>query len=191
MIQNIAHRCCSRILELSYKHESLQKLKTAIRSTPIGSALRLLINDIPHYERWRSYHHNMRRDNNKSKVPENYFSVITTAYDTPIEYLEELFSSFITQPDIDKIEWVLLDNGSKDPDVIKYLKNLRCNNFIKYYREEYNLGIIGGMRYCLEKATNKYIIPVDSDDVLYTNCFRNIYRFSRKSFIVRTKRFSE
>jgi hypothetical protein len=42
------------------------------------------------------------------------------------------------------------------------------------YRVEHNIGIAEGMRYCLERATCDYVVPVDSDDVLSLDAFRRI-----------------
>jgi hypothetical protein len=45
---------------------------------------------------------------------------------------------------------------------------------------EENLGIIGGQRYCLEKASGRYILPVDSDDLLYPDALAVMAGYIRK-----------
>ncbi len=38
---------------------------------------------------------------------------------------------------------------------------------VRLERSEANLGIVGGLRRCLELASGRYVLPVDSDDFLY------------------------
>ncbi len=37
---------------------------------------------------------------------------------------------------------------------------------VRVLREPQNLGIVGGMRVCLEAATGRYVVPLDADDLL-------------------------
>ena len=41
-------------------------------------------------------------------------------------------------------------------------------------RVEANLGIIGGMRRCLHRASGRYILPLDSDDYLFPDCVQTL-----------------
>ncbi len=63
-------------------------------------------------------------------------------------------------------EWVLLDNGSTAPDTLRELARIARDARVRLLRVDQNLGIVGGMRYCLERATGRYVVPVDSDDLL-------------------------
>jgi len=83
-----------------------------------------------------------------------------------------LVESVLKQPKSIPFEWVLLDNGSTKPETVSFLQRLGRYPFVRLHRVEENLGIIGGMRFCLEHAKNRYILPLDSDDYLYPDCTR-------------------
>jgi len=91
-------------------------------------------------------------------------SIISTVYDTPPVYLRELADSVQTWRDF---EWVLLDNGSRSAETRRALAVIAADPGVKLLRVEQNLGIIGGMRHVLERATGRYVLPVDSDDYLF------------------------
>jgi hypothetical protein len=100
------------------------------------------------------------------------FSLLTSAWNTPVEYLDVLAKSVIGQWDYPTFEWIVLDNGSTNPDTIAYIQGLARHSQVKIFRVDVNLGIVGGMRYCLERATGRYVLPLDSDDYLYPDCLR-------------------
>ena len=92
-------------------------------------------------------------------------SFLTPIWNTPVKYLGVLARSLLTQCGNDVCEWIILDNGCTNPDTIAaYLEGLKKYEFVKAFRVADNLGIIGGVRYCLERARNRYILPLDSDD---------------------------
>ncbi len=99
------------------------------------------------------------------------FSLLTSAWNTPVVYLEALARSVLNQ-DYPDFEWVILDNGSSDRDTRAYLADLARHPRVKYYRVEDNRGILGGMRFCLKHATGEYVLPLDSDDYLTEDCLR-------------------
>lgn len=107
----------------------------------------------------------------KSYVTEsepNLISFTTTVWNTPIEFLSFFSQSVLKQKEFGSFEWVILDNGSTDPNVISFLRNMSEKyKEVKLLRAEQNLGIIGGNRLCLENATGRYIVPLDSDDYIY------------------------
>lgn len=95
-------------------------------------------------------------------------SILTAIWDgSPVTYLELLAKSLALQNSQGACEWVLLDNGCSRREIIRCLDALRKHTWIKIHRAEENLGIIRGLRYCLERATGRYILPVDGDDHLY------------------------
>ena len=98
-------------------------------------------------------------------------SMVTSAYNTPAIYLNILAQSLLTQ-DYPDFEWVLVDNGSTDPETLWLLKRLSGIPQVKFVRLEKNQGILGGMRCGLEHATGRYILPLDSDDFLYPDALR-------------------
>lgn len=124
------------------------------------------------YQDWTKEHLKSRSNKYKTSIEPNLFSFLTTVWDTPLDYLEILAKSLINQKGSDCCEWIILDNGSSKLEVINYLKSLEIYSWIKLYRVEENLGIINGIRLCLEKATGLYVIPLDSDDYLYPDCLK-------------------
>jgi glycosyltransferase involved in cell wall biosynthesis len=95
------------------------------------------------------------------------FSVITTVYNTDPQFFEPLVQTILGQMFGD-FEWLLLDNGSERTETIHAIeKAARADVRIKYLRVEKNLHIVRGNRLLLEKAKGRYIIPVDSDDLVY------------------------
>ena len=80
--------------------------------------------------------------------------------------------SVLSQDADSTFEWVLLDNGSHDAGTRRSVERLARARTIRVFRVEDNLGIIGGMRFCLERAAHRYILPVDSDDLLTPDCLR-------------------
>jgi len=99
------------------------------------------------------------------------FSFLTTVYDTKGRYVLELFESVKAQTAGD-FEWVLLDNGSTRPDTLAAIAELRRDPRVVYARVERNLGIIGGIAHCLHRATGRYVLPLDSDDLLYPDALQ-------------------
>jgi hypothetical protein len=93
-------------------------------------------------------------------------SLISTVYDTPPAYLHELAGSLRAQTWSD-YEWVLLDNGSRDTGTRAALAAIAQDRRVTLLRAEQNLGILGGMRLVLERASGRYVLPVDSDDYLF------------------------
>lgn len=106
------------------------------------------------------------------------FSFITTVYDTPLEYLTFLADSLIHCEGFEHVEWVLLDNGSANREVIEYLENLsKIHSNIRRLRVENNLGIVGGMKKCLDTASYQYVCPLDSDDYVFPDTLKIASKF--------------
>lgn len=101
---------------------------------------------------------------------EKTFCFITAVYDTDIVFLKALVKSLINQLNCPNFFWFILDNGSKNKETIKYVESLSNYHKIEYHRVQENLGIIGGMRYCLNNSQYDYVIPLDSDDILSEDC---------------------
>lgn len=95
---------------------------------------------------------------------------VTTVWNTAPEYLTALAESLFSQRGGLEFEWLLVDNGSTDQATRECLAKIATHPIVRFERVEKNLGIIGGMRYCLERAHARYILPLDSDDTLYPQC---------------------
>src|SRR5579875_856747 len=100
-------------------------------------------------------------------------SILTPVWDgSPVQYLKALASVLIAQNRGGACEWVVLDNGCSNARVLSYLNTLREYRWIRQYRLEANAGITRGLRHCLERATGRYVISVDADDLLYSDALR-------------------
>lgn len=126
------------------------------------------------YQRWMKSRLAARRT--LYRAPRNepgLLSFLTTVWNTPVDYVRALADSLLGQAVDQDFEWVVLDNGSSDRATIECLADLAGRHKqIRYLRMEQNLGIVGGMRLCLEHATGRYVLPLDSDDLLYPDCLR-------------------
>jgi O-antigen biosynthesis protein len=111
----------------------------------------------------------------------NLFSFLTTVWNTPSEYLEELAECVFTQDCGTDFEWIILDNGSVNKDTIDTMARIATHPCVKFLRVKDNLGIIGGMRHVLGIAKNQYIIPLDSDDLLTPDCVRILAHYLREN----------
>lgn len=119
----------------------------------------------------------MRSREYRQGSTENLISLITTVYDTPASYLFDLAHTAFGQ-DVDQpFEWLILDNGSTRTDTLSAIRDIRRHPSVRHERVDANLGIVGGMRWCLEHASNRYILPLDSDDLLFPDCLRTIVAF--------------
>ncbi|MGY4350480.1 glycosyltransferase involved in cell wall biosynthesis [Bradyrhizobium sp. GM7.3] len=117
-----------------------------------------------------------RRDGMYHQTP-GLLSFVTTAYNTDPRFLEELGNSVFLQDGGMHFEWLILDNGSTEDGTRRTLVRLARHPGVRLERVESNLGIIGGMRYCLERASGRYILPLDSDDLIEPDCVHVLTRF--------------
>ncbi len=98
-------------------------------------------------------------------------SFITTVWNTDAIFLDALAQSLANQQGgLAGVEWLILDNGSTKEETLRCFEKLKSLPFVRLERVDENLGIIGGMRYVLERARNRYVLPLDSDDLLYPQC---------------------
>jgi Glycosyl transferase family 2 len=127
------------------------------------------------YQEWLARRQNSRRIEyqTESGNGDGLFSLITTVFDTPEGYLQVLATSVFDQTCRD-FEWVILDNGSRQGATRAALARLAGDPRVRLFRVEDNLGIIGGMRSVLERAANRYVLPVDSDDYLFPDALSTI-----------------
>ncbi len=133
------------------------------------------------YEHFRKRRLMQRRTDGQYSLETGLLSFITCAYDTPPEFLEELASSVFLQDGGTNFQWLILDNGSTKDATRATLQALARHPCVSLERVEENLGIIGGMRFCLERATGRYVLPLDSDDLLEPDCAHAITRALRQA----------
>lgn len=104
-------------------------------------------------------------------------SLITTVYDTAPSFITDLAHTVFGQTTTLDFEWVVLDNGSTRADTLEVLREISRDPRVRLSRVDQNLGIVGGMRLCLERARGRYVVPVDSDDLLFPDCLRTVSSF--------------
>jgi O-antigen biosynthesis protein len=153
----------------------------ALRTTPPASDVPLVhanpSTPRSKYERYRWAVLARRRREGEYQQEPGLLSFVTSAYNTDSVFLEELGNSVFLQDGGMHFEWLILDNGSTNKDTRRTLKELACHSGVRLERVEHNLGIIGGMRFCLEHALGRYILPLDSDDLIEPDCVHVLTRF--------------
>ena len=158
----------------------LQRIR-ALREAPLESdaPLALGLPSVPktEYENFRKVCLARRRREGDYQQEPGLLSFVTSAYNTDPVFLEELGSSVFLQDGGMHFEWLILDNGSTNDKTRRALQELAHNPGVRLERVEHNLGIIGGMRFCLERARGRYILPLDSDDLIEPDCVHVLTRF--------------
>ena len=103
------------------------------------------------------------------------FSLLTTLYSgAPAKPLQETAASVLGQTLTD-FEWIVLEKGQVSQDVKQILSGLRQDTRVRLLSSG-DLGIIDGMRYCLEHATGTFVVPLDGDDVLTIDALEQLSR---------------
>jgi glycosyltransferase involved in cell wall biosynthesis len=133
----------------------------------------------PGYETWPHDHYAVARFASPAERRAHYIepeaglvSLLSPVWNTDPAYLEALAESVFAQDCGPGFEWVILDNGSERADTRAALEKLASHPAARLERVENNIGIIGGMSQCLARARNRYIAPLDSDDLLTPDCLR-------------------
>ena len=130
------------------------------------------------YREWMQRHRQERRTRFQTPPEPNLLSVLTAVWNgSPVPYLKKLTESLISQNEEGQSEWIILDNGCSRPELLLYLEELRKRHWIKIHKSETNVGITSGLRLCLQKAAGRYILPVDADDLLYSDALPIITSF--------------
>lgn len=94
------------------------------------------------------------------------FSLLTTVYEgTSATLFDETVRSVLEQTST-LFEWVILAHGRVSAALEQRLVELDADARVRVLREPKNLGIVGGMRRCLDEATGRYVVPLDADDLL-------------------------
>ena len=140
-----------------------------------------LLWDARKYNAWMAKHIEARRAQYHGGIQAGLLSLVTPVWDgTPLRYLHWLAESIVAQNPAGACEWLVLNNGCKKKELLDYLERLKAHPWITIQESAKNSGIIGGLRQCLEKATGRYILPVDSDDWLYPDCLQVVSAWIRK-----------
>lgn len=92
-------------------------------------------------------------------------SVVVSVYNQSRHLLNEMLKSCLMQT-YDNKELVIVDNGSTNPETVKWVKEVEATQPVRVLRHEKNLGINGANRALLKAATGDFIVPMDADDFL-------------------------
>lgn len=118
------------------------------------------------YERWLTARRTERSNRGYGPAEPGLVSFLTTVWNTPPAFLNAMATSLFAQSPHTEFEWVLLDNGTSRTETRAAMARIARDRRVRFHRVEENLGIVGGMRFCLERATGRYVLPIDSDDLL-------------------------
>jgi glycosyltransferase involved in cell wall biosynthesis len=134
-----------------------------------------LVWDAKHYQRWLKPRLQQRQIRYGQPLEKDLLSVLTPVWDgTPLKYFRLLADGVIEQNQSGAAQWVILDNGCQNAEMLAFLNGLKRHPWISIPRSPTNAGIIGGLRLCLEAASGRYVLPVDADDWLYPDCLQII-----------------
>jgi glycosyltransferase involved in cell wall biosynthesis len=134
------------------------------------------------YRAWINEHSKRRSLLYAHPVESGLLSVLTPVWDgSPLEHLKTLAESIIAQNTRGTCEWLILSNGCTKPDLIAYLDALNQYRWVTLIKSEENVGIVRGLRLCLEQAKGRYALAVDADDRLYPDCFQVVSSWIKKT----------
>jgi hypothetical protein len=160
------------IRQLAMRYPALRRLSRSAPGQWISRRLLPRPAPPPGYARFRSERPTARRDLYPARLEPGLLSFVTTVWNTDPAYVRALADTVFAQDAGTDFEWYILDNGSMRAETVALLAELAAHPCVRLERVEQNLGIIGGMRRCLERARNRYILPLDSDDLLTLDCVR-------------------
>ena len=137
-----------------------------------------LVWDAKEYHAWLQRRLEERKILYNCALEKGLLSVLTPVWEgTPLPYFRLLAESIVQQNSSGAAEWVILDNGCQNAEILDFLDALKKHPWIVVRRSATNVGIIGGLRLCLESASGRYVLPVDSDDWLYPDCLQIVTRW--------------
>lgn len=120
----------------------------------------------PEYSAWLAERLATRKDRYPLGPSSYRYSVISLVYErSDARFLEEAHASLLAQS-LPYFEWVVLAQGALPEALEATLATLAREPRVNIVRSGVNLGIIRGMRMCLEAARGDYIVPLDADDLL-------------------------
>lgn len=93
------------------------------------------------------------------------FSFLLSVYNNPPSFLQELAQTILNQS-YRHFEWIICDDGSRDPDTIAWLDRIASHPQVTLIRHPENRGIMAGYRSAFAAAKHDYVLPVDADDFI-------------------------
>ena len=103
-------------------------------------------------------------------------TVLITTYNYD-KFIGDAIDSILKQDyEINKIEIIIIDDGSKDDTFIVVQEYIKINNNI-IYRYQQNKGKAAATKLGIKIASGKYLFNLDADDFFYYNCISTIVKF--------------
>lgn len=99
-------------------------------------------------------------------------SIITPTYNRK-EELKTLYES-LKNNIIDKLEWIIVDDGSNDNTEELVKKWIKEDLFKIKYLKQKNMGKMSAINNGIKYISNQYMFEIDSDDYLVPNFLKNI-----------------
>jgi glycosyltransferase involved in cell wall biosynthesis/SAM-dependent methyltransferase len=174
-MRNLAKRCIYRARQSS----TLRRIAALpVLSSLTNAVCHRVLQPPGDYPTWIADRLLARRKQYPARGEQGLLSFITTVWNTPVPFLGAACQSLLRAQSVSNFEWVLLDNGSTDAATCRYLRDhVAIDPRVKFLRVEKNLGLVGGMRHALNHATGRYVLPFDSDDVLYPDAVAILTNF--------------
>jgi glycosyltransferase involved in cell wall biosynthesis len=118
------------------------------------------------YPEWLAQRMRERQAQATGSVPQGLISILTCVYSGSDAKLFAATARSVLTQGTDAFEWVVLAQGAIDPMLDLELARVASDRRVNVIRRSENLGIIRGLRGCLEAATGEYVLPLDGDDLL-------------------------
>jgi glycosyltransferase involved in cell wall biosynthesis/SAM-dependent methyltransferase len=127
---------------------------------------------LPSYADWTTAEAMARAVAYVDAVDHPTFSFLTTLYSgTQADLLRQTARSLFeqTRP---FAEWVILIHGPVPPAVEGAVSEWAADARVRVLRKDENVGIVGGLKLCLQEASSEYVVPMDADDTLTTDALQ-------------------
>ena len=115
---------------------------------------------------------------NKRIIDENIdLSIIVPAYNSS-DYIKECISSVLMQKTSYNYELIVINDGSKD-DTLEKINLFKENKHLKIINQE-NKGFSGARNRGIDESLGKYIMFLDSDDLLCENSIEKLIKTAKE-----------
>ncbi len=109
------------------------------------------------------------------------FSILTCLYEkSNADFFGQAADSVRAQT-ARNFQWVVLMQGAGTPELEQALRlaQRQLGDQLLLLRSPTNMGIIAGLRFCFERATQDYVFVLDGDDLLHTSAISALSDFAR------------
>lgn len=102
-----------------------------------------------------------------------YFSIITPVFNPPINAFRDCVAS-VTQQTCSDWEWILVNDGGTDPEVMQILNSLESNPQVTIIRRAKNEGIVAASNDGIQASRGEFIALLDHDDQLTADALETV-----------------